>query len=220
MQDRIPANPGRVLITPEDGGAAFYATVTRADNPSQKGTPLNKASLLTDATAGKFGLSAETTPNDVFAWLGKYNEHWWRIVEGGTEYLSHSDQRNAYPDFGTEGGVTFEYKGIPFQNFVTAPKMATGTYVGTGTSGSSNPNSLQFDFEPRLLVVSGIAEYPSYSYMGIMLVPSGIGFSLYKKGDPSELSVSSANGCVKWWCGLTDSQLNQSGVTYSYIAIG
>ena len=66
MKDRVPGSPGRVLITPENGGAAFHATLTRADNPSQEGTPLNKASLLTDATAGKFGLGAEATPNDTF----------------------------------------------------------------------------------------------------------------------------------------------------------
>ncbi|MDD4688316.1 MAG: hypothetical protein PHE51_01030 [Eubacteriales bacterium] len=48
MQDRIPQNPGRVLITPENGGAPFYATITRADNPLEVGTPLNKATLLSD----------------------------------------------------------------------------------------------------------------------------------------------------------------------------
>lgn len=67
MEDRIPANPGRVLVTPENGGAAYYATLTRADNPTQEGTPLNKANLLTDATAALFGLGANAVPNDVFS---------------------------------------------------------------------------------------------------------------------------------------------------------
>lgn len=67
MKDRVSANPGRVKLTPEDGSPAFYATMERADNPVEEGTPLNKANLLTDATASKFGLSATATPNSVFS---------------------------------------------------------------------------------------------------------------------------------------------------------
>jgi hypothetical protein len=48
LQDRLPQNPGRVLITPEDGGQPFYATIERADNPTEVGTPLNKGTLLSD----------------------------------------------------------------------------------------------------------------------------------------------------------------------------
>lgn len=65
MQDRIPVNPGRVLITPEDGSAAFYATMARADNPTQNGTLLNKANLLKDATAAMYGLGGDAVPDDV-----------------------------------------------------------------------------------------------------------------------------------------------------------
>lgn len=49
------------------------------------GTPLNKASLLKDATAAMFGLDANAVPDDVLAWLGKYNQYWWQrypIVKG------------------------------------------------------------------------------------------------------------------------------------------
>lgn len=65
MLDRVPTKPGRVLITPEGGGAPYYATVTRADEPVQEGTPLNKASLLTDAVAGLYSLTSTATLNDV-----------------------------------------------------------------------------------------------------------------------------------------------------------
>lgn len=67
MLDRVPVNPGRVLITPENGNAAFYATMTRADNPTQEGTPLNKNTLLKDATAALFGLGTDAVPDDVLA---------------------------------------------------------------------------------------------------------------------------------------------------------
>ena len=70
MQDRVSANPGRVLITPESGGA-YYATIERADNPSVIGTALNKASLLTDTTAADYGLDSTATPNDALQALKK-----------------------------------------------------------------------------------------------------------------------------------------------------
>ena len=66
MKDRVPGSPGRVLITPEGGGAAFYATMARADNPIQEGDPLNKATLLTDETAALLGLGASAVPDDAF----------------------------------------------------------------------------------------------------------------------------------------------------------
>lgn len=70
MQDRVSANPGRVLITPESG-EPYYAVISRADNPSVEGTKLNKANLLSDTTASLFGLGANAVPNDVFSYVGE-----------------------------------------------------------------------------------------------------------------------------------------------------
>lgn len=49
MQDRIPTYPGRVKLTPVTGEENIY-DMERADEPTQVGTPLNKATLLTDST--------------------------------------------------------------------------------------------------------------------------------------------------------------------------
>lgn len=71
MNDRIPAEgkAGRVLITPENGSAPFYATVTMADEPLDEGTPLNKATLLKDATAALLGGDADMVPDEAFVAL-------------------------------------------------------------------------------------------------------------------------------------------------------
>lgn len=71
MQDRIPTpgQEGRVLITPEDGGAPFYAKVEMADNPTQDGMPLNKENLLQDSTCILLDLPVTSVPNDAFAKL-------------------------------------------------------------------------------------------------------------------------------------------------------
>lgn len=66
MQDRVPLYPGRVKMIPVAGQTNTY-DMTRADQPQQAGTPLNKAALLTDATAALYGLGTSATVNDVLA---------------------------------------------------------------------------------------------------------------------------------------------------------
>lgn len=70
MKDRQPLKPNRVLITPEDGSTPFYATVTRADEPTVEGHRLNKYTLLKDITCGMLGLDPETAvPDDALQML-------------------------------------------------------------------------------------------------------------------------------------------------------
>ena len=64
MQDRVPLYPGRVTLTPVSGQNNTYDMV-RADQPTQEGTPLNKSSLLKDATSELYGLGADAVPDDV-----------------------------------------------------------------------------------------------------------------------------------------------------------
>lgn len=59
MKDRVPKYPGRVYVTPENEGAPYYATVERADEPVEVGTPLNKATLLSDDVANLISLSGD-----------------------------------------------------------------------------------------------------------------------------------------------------------------
>lgn len=65
MQDRVSLYPGRVKLEPVAGQANTY-DLTRADQPTQEGTPLNKANLLSDATAAAIkALLASQTENPV-----------------------------------------------------------------------------------------------------------------------------------------------------------
>lgn len=61
MKDRVPTYPGRVKLTPVEGQENTY-DMTRADQPTQAGTPLNKATLLKDETAEKFGFDPADDP--------------------------------------------------------------------------------------------------------------------------------------------------------------
>ena len=75
MNDRVSLYPGRVTLTPVAGQANTY-DMARADQPTQEGTPLNKASLLQDVVCDILGLDYTATPNDALMSLalpsGKY----------------------------------------------------------------------------------------------------------------------------------------------------
>lgn len=67
MKDRVPTYPGRVTMTPVAGQANTY-DLQMADQPTEPGTPLNKANLLTDETAAALGFAQTDDPsvNDAF----------------------------------------------------------------------------------------------------------------------------------------------------------
>lgn len=46
LEDRVPGKPGRVLVTPEDGGGAFYATLELADEPVVAGNKVNRQNVM------------------------------------------------------------------------------------------------------------------------------------------------------------------------------
>lgn len=65
MRDRVSLYPGRVKLTPVAGQENTFDLV-RADQPTQEGTPLNKATLLKDVTASILGFPDTAVPDDVF----------------------------------------------------------------------------------------------------------------------------------------------------------
>ena len=333
MQDRVPTYPGRVKLIPVQGQENTY-DMERADQPTQVGTPLNKASLLKDSTAALFGLGTDAVPDDVFTFLGKYNQYWWKrrrvtpienrtkvdfIFEGGStasyypveyssdvsvdissglvalkepvqtlslsyeeytdatrlrnkyfhpyldkksgkiyycdsnaqfsqgsslrieatnayeitysldteawEYLLSTD-REAYPDRGESGGYEYQFLGIPFDNAVETPKIATGSYVGTGTAGSGNRNTLTFAFEPKLVIIHGQtqrASNPAYDYGYTIMVRPATRYETIVTD-----AFGAYTGSIVWddnevyWYSSGDAglQFNQSGQQYEYFAIG
>lgn len=73
MKDRKPRHPGRVKLEPVAGQENVF-DMTRADDPEDPGTPMNKQTMLTDEAAADVGLDpdGDYTPNDAFTLLGKY----------------------------------------------------------------------------------------------------------------------------------------------------
>ena len=95
-----------------------------------------------------------------------------------------------------------------------------GTYKGTGTSGSDNPNSLTFDGKPLLVAI-----LPSNT-IGYMY---GLGFLAVKDAPFLFTSMhDSKSSCTTSWTGNTLSwyssgypqyQFNVNGYTYYYVAL-
>ena len=340
MRDRqpTPGREGRVKIVGPYGDVVA-GTLQMDDDPLDEGTPFNKSTMLKDATAALYGLGVDAVPDDVFAFLGKYAQHWWRrraftyvpvlaaaeevsiIQTGGQssaldvpysselsitsltefdlksptnlslsyntyeqgntlkgkyfrthikfggevisedifymapdasnvwrdsgtgyfvngmaakvsiatqygedyEYVKSSD-RHTYPDSGEQDGYEYEYLGIPFDNAVGTPEVEIGSYVGTGTYGSSNPNTLTFGFVPKFLLISLDTENISTQAATHGFWYAGINHLLYflDTGVVIRRTATLSGTTLSWFSNSNDSsgQLNVTGETYHYIAFG
>lgn len=152
MINRDPKYPGRVLITPEDGTAAHYATITRADEPRHAGTPINKGTLLSDSTAKavvRLTDSVTVTPDDALANL--------------TEFLSGNmvySKSGTYTGTGS-GTVKLEFDFTP--SLVVVQKNGIGTNFGGGNE------SLGFVAQNGMETVNIPYATPSAAYASIAL---------------------------------------------------
>jgi hypothetical protein len=184
MQDRISAYPGRVKLTPVAGQADTY-DLTRADQPTQEGTPLNKAAPLSDTTVNalKSGYSdwpdnADTvTPDDALARI-----MWLKGQVGGFASLDAMGKL-------TETQIPDDLVPLPC---TAATVTDTGTYDLDLTESnylldlSMQGFSLQFDLNLNalpstmhpsgMLVLDGDVTQPTYIYnnTGKTITASGV----------------------------------------------
>lgn len=107
MKDRIPLYPGRVKLTAVAGQPGIYDMV-RADEATEQGTPLSKATLLDDDTAESYGLNKDTAvPNDAFKLING-------LLVGANRYVTVKVQTEAgvpIPDV-TLSGITTVSGGV------------------------------------------------------------------------------------------------------------
>lgn len=134
------------------------------------------------------------------------------------QYFVQSSDRNAYPDSGFVDMWYYEYCGIPFDNAVTAPAIATGSYTGTNKYGSGNKNTLTFPFEPKLVIVGCLKNEGT-----LLVLFNGETETTCKPGDSNSsyrINVEWSGNTIKWYGGDAVYQMNNNGTTYAYIAIG
>lgn len=106
-------------------------------------------------------------------------------------------------------------------------KIQTGSYIGTGAFGQSNPNRLAFEFEPKMvIIVSNNSRNIAMPY---------IWGTEYFTSIESSASVGSGRGSITitnniasvdknkmtWYSETADRrQFNSAGIVYNYFAIG
>lgn len=112
-------------------------------------------------------------------------------------------------------------------------RIETGSYVGTGVSGSANPNSLTFGFEPKIVHVFTNGYSPATTYnlqplwgfsYRIMLSPATL-ITVSRDTDAMGISLNMdwLTTGVKWYVAATifpGAQMNILNTIYNYIAIG
>lgn len=103
------------------------------------------------------------------------------------------------------------------------PRIQTGSYTGTGTSGSANPCSLTFSFAPKLVWITGggykalffaselTESYAENGYLNCSTTSLGANAGLGALVDANTL---------KWYGYSAATQMNTSGVEYTWCAIG
>lgn len=96
-------------------------------------------------------------------------------------------------------------------------RIETGSYVGTGTYGADNPNTLTFGFAPKLVIIN------NGDYQGVCWIYGTTGMMSMENGNLSIMS-SIKDKTLSWYSTSSSSsdfkQLNISGRTYYYLAIG
>ena len=110
-----------------------------------------------------------------------------------------------------------------------AVKIQTGSYVGTGTYGASNPCSLTFDFVPEFVIVLYEALFDStgsssaFGGTGLLALQGQTKFLCSVEGNNGSgktYKTLSWNGqSVSWYGSSAYSQANVSDLTYRYIGL-
>lgn len=195
MKDRIAAHPGRVKLTPVSGN--IY-DMEMADDPVEVGTALNKANLLTDATAAALAAvynSTPDTPNEALALLA------------GAANIETAD----YVGTGTYGS---EANGVTI-TFNHEPKLIM--VLCTTVNASANGAGAQFPYS--FVLAWGRAKQACQYY------PNGIG--QFASAAPREgvywyaclFKLSNDYKTITWWGNESaQGQYNTSDMPYSVIS--
>lgn len=146
---------------------------------------------------------------------------------GGAVALLHEhiSGRTVFPETLAEcvrlpGGKTLdEVMGFPCQVYA-------GSYVGTGTYGQSNPNSLTFPFTPKLWGIYAVVENTSTpSFDPVLNIWDWVSrervYSSYSGVGSGIIATEITGNSVSWYSSTNANvQLNDAGDTYYYFALG
>ena len=100
-------------------------------------------------------------------------------------------------------------------------RIAFGSYTGTGTTGETSPNTLQFDFYP-VLVLIGDTKATSAPRNPTVFLRDRIKVCADPAGGNGLLVATWSDNALSWYCRSDNDyyQLNGKGEVYRYAVIG
>lgn len=98
-------------------------------------------------------------------------------------------------------------------------RVFSGTYTGTGTSGSQNPCQLRLSFVPRFLFVYSNAPASGWWIRTADATTSAQG-TMETTGGKATVTWDNDNMVLSWYASSAAVQLNTSGTVYGYLVIG
>ncbi|MEE0067864.1 MAG: hypothetical protein UEY11_11735 [Evtepia gabavorous] len=117
-------------------------------------------------------------------------------------------------------GTTIEYLGV----LGDKTSIETGSYVGTGTYGSGNPNTLTFRFEPKFVHIQagniGKEDNSGFKFAFFVLGTKGFSIGPGSVNELYNLNAKFDGNTLSWYLGNAAQQLNTKSANYFFIALG
>lgn len=117
-------------------------------------------------------------------------------------------------------GTTIEYLGV----LGDKKSIETGSYVGTGTYGSGNPNTLTFRFEPKFVHIQsysiGNGDSTGYGFAFFLSGTRGFTIGPSSSNDLFSLNAKFNKNILSWYQANEYAQLNEKNVKYFFAALG
>ena len=102
-------------------------------------------------------------------------------------------------------------------------RIQTGSYVGTGTSGSENPTSVSTQLYPVMVAVAQVSGNPPSRPPMMLMRPAPRSIWLASDNAARYVTVTWGENSVEWYVHYTyeaEYQANKQGETYHYVILG
>lgn len=209
----LPTGYGTIKITASTNPGSGVVTVTREWTYTKAAITFPDAGGVADLTQQGKTIWAKTIAEAVRT----------PGIWGGNLGLALQKLANAVlydPETGGFNGIGGADATIPMVS------IETGSYVGTGTSGASNPNTLTFPFKPKMIMIQ--RHYDTGDSMvntdaiEAVIVGTGRVYVRYIRSPGTTapaINITEFSETVSWYSNSANAQMN-TGSTYDYVAIG
>jgi hypothetical protein len=206
-------NDSSALSVSDDG----TCTLATTGGTYIDGTTTNAATTAKNELQGKFAYCNNTDTDFTSSVIVFFPSNTTFTRVGNIVYADRYQPVTGYAAI--PAGTTIEYLG----KLGDKVRVQVISYVGTGTYGENNKNSLTFNFSPKVLLIIMSGDYNNRIYTGTLYPFSECGgcFIIGNSGWTSILNCSESKHEIFWWSFKSShEQLNLSGYKYTAIAIG